>query len=116
MITALLWIFFFWMLLNWLGEYNDRQLNDYWTPRSGEYTAEKFVAEPAKPLPAKPLPVWAGWLITACCVAIPVGCIVAGLVLDIEWLWFWPGLLVAFIAYGFLNDLANKLPYLRKDQ
>jgi hypothetical protein len=45
-----------------------------------------------------------------------VACIGAGLAYNIEWLWFWPAVLVAIVAYPFLNALANKLPYLRKDQ
>jgi hypothetical protein len=55
------------------------------------------------------LPAWTLWF-------IPAGCIVAGLVLDIEWLWFWPGVIGAVAAYPSLDALANKLPYLRKDQ
>ena len=88
MIHLLLWILAIWAVLCWLDYLNGRGSYSV----SDEYCAEPFPKyEPKKPI--NPL------VVRAAVVLVLVASIVAGLILDIEWLWFWSGVALFWVLF-----------------
>jgi hypothetical protein len=88
MITIALWIFVILAVIWWLDSLNNR--GGYYG--SGEYCAEPFPKyDPKKPI--NPL------VIRASVVLALVASIVAGLILGIEWLWFWSGVALFWVLF-----------------
>jgi hypothetical protein len=88
MITIALWVFGIIAVIWWIDSLNDR--GSY--SGSGEYCAEPFPKYEQKK-PINPL------FIRAAVVLALVASIVAGLILGIEWLWFWSGVALFWVLF-----------------